>query len=105
MTTMKDKTGSRQPLPVTALPILRCIPAFEVGMPVVRANFCIDFVTPRARFAENDTPGVLMPFFAIEIPPFYRQKRCHPNPLGVSSCLPIHSFIHVLAEPDLALSF
>lgn len=33
-------------------------PAFVVGMPVVRANFCRTCVMPSALFHENDSPGI-----------------------------------------------
>ena len=43
----------------TILPIFLSNPAFEVGIPVSRANFCFACVIPKARFKENDTPGIL----------------------------------------------
>ena len=43
----------------TTLPIFLSNPAFEVGIPVSRANFCFACVIPKARFKENDTPGIL----------------------------------------------
>lgn len=45
-----------QPQPL-ACPIFRCRPCRGVGMPVVRAIFDLADETPRARFAENDTPN------------------------------------------------
>lgn len=47
------------------LPILRSKPAFEVGMPVSRANFCFACVTPNALFHEKDNPG--MPVFDLRL--------------------------------------
>lgn len=41
-------------------PILRSRPALLVGMPVLRANCCLAWVTPKALFHENDTPGIFM---------------------------------------------
>lgn len=48
-------------------PIFRSNPAFDVGIPVWRANCCFAFVIPNARFHEKLTPGipVLLPRFAI----------------------------------------
>lgn len=45
---------------IIALPIFRSSPAFEVGMPVLRANCCLTCVKPIARFQENDNPGIFM---------------------------------------------
>ena len=39
-------------------PTFRSIPAFEVGMPVLRAMFCFAFVMPSALFHEKDNPGI-----------------------------------------------
>ena len=49
----------------TALPTFLSRPAFVVGMPVLRANFCLAAVIPSARFQLNDNPGipVLLPLF------------------------------------------
>ena len=46
-----------------AFPIFRSRPAREVGMPVLRENCCLAWVTPSALFQENDNPGI----FIIEI--------------------------------------
>lgn len=43
----------------TILPTFLSNPALEVGIPVSRANFCLACVIPRARFKENETPGIL----------------------------------------------
>ena len=47
------------------LPTLRCRPDFVVGMPVAFAILRLTAVTPTARFAENDSPGmpVFVPLF------------------------------------------
>lgn len=45
---------------IIALPIFRSSPAFEVGMPVLRANCCLTCVKPIARFHENDNPGIFI---------------------------------------------
>lgn len=54
-------------LPVTALstapPTLRSNPRRVVGNPVARAIFCFTFVTPTARFSENDTPGIFIAYY------------------------------------------
>ena len=39
------------------LPILRCLPDFVVGMPVIFAAFRRTFVMPSARFHEKEMPG------------------------------------------------
>ena len=50
----------------TRLPSLRSTPAFEVGMPVVRAIFCFVCEMPKALFHEKDSPGMpVFDFFAI----------------------------------------
>lgn len=46
-----------------ALPILRSNPALVVGMPVFRAMSRFICVTPKARFHENESPG--MPVFVF----------------------------------------
>ena len=64
--TNKNKIGKMQLLPpVILLPYFRCLPDFVVGIPVVLAIFCFAFVTPNARFALKDTPG--MWFFLLAI--------------------------------------
>lgn len=45
-----------------ALPIFRCTPAFEVGIPVARAIRCLTCVTPNARFHEKLRPGMGVDF-------------------------------------------
>lgn len=48
------------------LPIFLSIPDLDVGIPVSLENCCFAFVIPKARFYENDTPGILKDcFFAI----------------------------------------
>lgn len=44
-------------------PILRSIPAFDVGIPVFRAICCLACVNPTARFHEKDIPGIFMTSF------------------------------------------
>jgi len=41
------------------LPIFLSIPDLDVGIPVSLENCCFAFVIPKARFHENDTPGIL----------------------------------------------
>ena len=43
-----------------ALPILRSKPALEVGMPVLRAIWCLACVIPSARFQEKVSPGIFI---------------------------------------------
>lgn len=40
------------------LPILRSIPALDVGIPVSLANFCFACVIPSALFHEKERPGI-----------------------------------------------
>ena len=47
------------------LPILRSIPAFEVGMPVSLAIFCFACEMPSARFSEKLKPGIGVEFLLI----------------------------------------
>ncbi len=54
-------------------PILRSIPALDIGTPVARLIFCLTFVIPNARFHEKLKPGMsdfclCMPFFVLLIP-------------------------------------
>lgn len=51
--------------PSTMPPTLRSSPPRVVGMPVVRATFCLKAVTPSARFHENDNPGIFIRFSFI----------------------------------------
>jgi len=44
----------------TMLPTLRCNPCFVVGIPVLRATFCLTLVMPTARFHEKDNPGIFI---------------------------------------------
>ena len=46
-------------------PIFHSKPVLEVGTPVNRATFCFRCVIPRARFHENDRPGIGVDFLAI----------------------------------------
>ena len=49
-----------------ALPTLRSIPALEVGIPVLRANFCFACVMPNALLREKESPSIpVFDFFAI----------------------------------------
>jgi hypothetical protein len=50
--------GTQQPM---AFPILRCRPDRVNGMPICLDNFPFAAEIPKARFQENDKPG--MPFF------------------------------------------
>jgi hypothetical protein len=54
------------PLPVSILPILRCLHCFVVGIPINLANFCFAELTPRARFQENEKSyGFLLPIISF----------------------------------------
>ena len=55
------------------LPNFLSIPAREVGMPVVRANFCFTCVTPKALFHENESPGI--PVFVLLFTICSQQKQ------------------------------
>ena len=48
-----------------ALPIFRSTPAFDVGMPVALAIFCLICVMPKARFHEKLSPGIGVDFFVM----------------------------------------
>ena len=48
-----------------ALPIFRSTPAFDVGMPVALAIFCLICVMPKARFHEKLSPGIGVDFFGL----------------------------------------
>ncbi len=48
-------------------PILRSIPALDIGTPVARLIFCFTFVIPNARFHEKLRPGMGDDFFPIVI--------------------------------------
>ena len=48
-----------------ALPIFLSKLAFDVGIPVSRANFCFACVMPNALFHEKDNPG--MPVFDLRL--------------------------------------
>ena len=48
-------------------PILRSIPALDIGTPVARLMFCLTFVIPSARFHEKLWPGMGDDFFPIVI--------------------------------------
>ena len=41
-------------------PTLRSSPCLVVGMPVVRANFCLAREMPKALFHEKDNPGIFI---------------------------------------------
>lgn len=41
-------------------PIFRSKPAFDVGIPTLRAICCLATVKPIARFHENVTPGIFI---------------------------------------------
>ena len=45
------------------LPIFRSIPCRLVGIPVSLAIFCFNWVIPKARFHEKETPGILSLLF------------------------------------------
>lgn len=47
------------------LPIFRWSPAFEVGIPVSLAIFCLILVMPSARFSEKLRPGIGVEFLPI----------------------------------------
>ena len=47
------------------LPIFRSNPAFDVGMPVIRATRCFIFVIPNARFHEKLRPGMGVDFLLM----------------------------------------
>lgn len=51
------------------LPILFLRPDFVVGIPVAFAIFRFAFVIPKARFHENDKPGILKELFFAMISP------------------------------------
>jgi len=77
---------------IITLPIFRSRPAFDVGIPVCRANCCLACVMPRALFHENDNPGIFiiggridgapgLPRCAIGISVlFFEQSVDFPNP-------------------------
>lgn len=46
--------------PSTIEPTFRSRPPRVVGIPVARATFCFTAVTPKARFHENDSPGIFI---------------------------------------------
>jgi hypothetical protein len=48
-----------------ALPIFRCTPALEVGIPVSLAIRCLNCVMPNARFHEKLRPGMGVDFLDI----------------------------------------
>ena len=50
---------------IITLPILRSIPAFEVGMPVSLAIFCFACEIPKALFHEKLRPGMGVEFLLI----------------------------------------
>lgn len=54
-------------------PIFRSSPAFDVGMPVSRANCCFACVMPNARFHEKLRPGIgdflVILFMIFDLPP------------------------------------
>jgi hypothetical protein len=56
-----------------APPIFLSTPAFDVGMPVTRAIFCLSLVIPKARFHEKLNPGIGVDFFVIFL--FYLSAR------------------------------
>ena len=56
------------------LPILRSRPAFDIGMPVWRAIFCLACVTPSALFREKDNPGIFI-FIRLVASPTLARRR------------------------------
>ena len=53
-------------------PIFRCIPAFVVGIPVVRANFCFAWAIPSNLLSENENPYLLIIcLFNLKITTYY----------------------------------
>lgn len=45
---------------ITALPTFRSKPCRVVGMPVLRATFCLTAVMPTARLSEKLSPGIFI---------------------------------------------
>src|SRR5882724_10704962 len=72
--TFEDKShlNSLQIVPIIPAPILRSIPFFVVGIPIVRAKRWRAEVSPTARFHENVSPGanfMLPPFLDLRLLP------------------------------------
>lgn len=67
------------------LPILFLRPDFVVGIPVAFAIFRFAFVIPKARFHENDKPGILKELFLaiksliLNVFNFFNQVICKPS--------------------------
>jgi hypothetical protein len=60
--TVHKISGTRHPPPVTIFPILRCLPLFVRGIPVVRDIFVFIFVTPKRRLIDNPPLFILCLF-------------------------------------------
>lgn len=60
---------------IIALPIFLSIPESDVGIPVVRATFCVSLVIPNALFHEKLSPGIGVDFLAMSIIKFITAIR------------------------------
>jgi hypothetical protein len=64
-----ETIGNKQP---AAAPNFLCRPCLVNGTPMLRDMFALVLDIPRARFSENDNPGMPKPFFlAKNIPPYF----------------------------------
>lgn len=87
---------------IIILPTLRSRPAFDVGMPVLRAICCFALETPSARFHEKDNPGIFI-IVAIIVELFYNSdyKSGTSNYNFQLSCYAADSGVVEFVEPHL----